>query len=103
MTNVSFVGVVRLNEDGELLCFCYQKDVDAGLCDCQRRFDCPEARVEISIIPGTRPTEMEAAADDQAAKLLSKSVKDTIKSAESIKKGLAQLEKSIQKNSRFRL
>ena len=103
MNNTAFVGVVRLNDEGEMLCFCYQKDVDAGLCDCRRRFDCPEARVEISIIPGTRPSEVEAAATSQASRSLSKSVKDTVKGAEAIKQGLAQLEKSIQKNSRFRV
>lgn len=103
MTNVSFVGVVRLNDEGELLCFCYQKDVEAGLCECRQRFDCPEAQVAVSVITGTRPSEIEAAAIESASRSLAKSVKDTAQGAEAIKQGLAQLEKSIRKNSRFRI
>jgi nucleoid-associated protein YgaU len=103
MNDVSFVGVVRLNEAGEMVCFCYQKDVQAGLCDCKERFDCPEALIEISVIAGTRPSETVETAMGQAEKALSKATQEAEKGAESIKKGLAQLEKSIRQNSRFKI
>lgn len=100
---ISFCGVVRFNEEGQLICFCYEEDVKAGICECQRKFDCPEAKVEISVIPGTRPSEIQKAEINRVNRDFTASMKSTIKSAEKIKEGLSQLEKSIKRNSKFRI
>lgn len=100
---ISFCGVVRVDSNGQLVCFCYEQDVKAGLCECQRKFDCPEAKIDISIIPGTRPSDLEGADLARANRDIESAIKSTVKSAEKIKEGLSQLEKSIKRNSKFRI
>jgi len=100
---MEFMGVARFSEEGELICFCYQEDVEAGLCSCQRKFDCPEAKFTIQVIPGTRPSEVAAAKFKVADKEVKSNLASIVKDAENIKQGLANLEKSIKQNSKFRI
>jgi hypothetical protein len=100
---ISFCGVVRLDSSGQLVCFCYEQDVKAGICECRRKFDCPEAKIDISIIPGTRPSETQGAEIVRVNRDVENAIKSTVKSAEKIKEGLSQLEKAIKRNSKFRI
>jgi len=100
---ISFCGVVRFDSNGQMVCFCYEQDVKAGICECQRKFDCPEAKIDISIIPGTRPSEIQGAEINRTNRDVENAIKSTVKSAEKIKEGLSQLEKAIKRNSKFRI
>lgn len=93
----SFTGVVRLNEHGELVCFCYSRDVELGKCDCRKRFDCPMAEVQITTLPGTRPSELTASKANKPLEDLSSALESATKQTEKIKAGLLEIEKSMRK------
>lgn len=98
----SFIGVVHFNEHGELDCFCYQEEADRGLCVCREKYDCPQAKVSIETIPGTRPSDEPRQALNKANRNLQETAKGLEKSSKKIKEGLRELEKATRKN-RFRL
>lgn len=93
---ISFLGVARFNEDGELICFCYEKDLKQGLCTCREKYDCPLANISVSPIEGSKPS-------DTFSQTIQATNKRLEKSASKIKKGLVELEQAIRKNSRFKL
>lgn len=100
---LSFVARVRLDDEGDLLCFCHQQSPGKPISECQERYDCPEARIEVEVVAGTRPSEQILAVTKQKNRELENTLAGTVKSAEKIKQGLLGLEKSIKRNPRFRI
>lgn len=88
-------GIVNFNEEGEVICFCSYEEYQAGRCACRNRQDCPEAMIEITVIPGTKPSE-------QAKVELEKTFKDVEHGAKTIKQGLYELEKTLRNRKGFR-
>lgn len=86
-------GIVRLNSDGEVVCFCPYDDYLRNRCACRDRFDCPEAMVEFTVIPGTRPSEQDLAPLRKAER----TIKKVTKNINSIKKGISRLERDMRK------
>ena len=99
----SFHGVVRFNEEGELICFCYDTDVQTGRCGCLLLHDCSEAVVEVSIIAGTKPSEKNAKSLARASQGIEDIVDKVSESAGKIKQGLSALEKAIKRNTHFHI
>ena len=92
---MEFRGVVNINEKGEIVCFCSQKEALQGKCLCQERDNCPEAMICIEIIDGTRPSE-------RGIKKIVKTKENIVKDVAKIKEGLSRLEQAVKK-TKFRL
>jgi hypothetical protein len=92
---MEFRGVVNINDVGDVICFCSQKEVLQGKCLCQNRDNCPEAIISIDVIPGSRPSE-------KGTQKITKSQDKLSKEVTKIKEGLSRLEQAV-KGSRFRL
>ena len=90
-----FKGVVNFNTKGEVVCFCAEKEVLQGKCRCKVRYDCPEAIINIEVIPGSKPSE-------RAVQDVEKSGKAVIQDFSKIKESLVKFEKSI-KGTKFRI
>lgn len=92
---MEFRGVVNINEEGEVVCFCSHKEVLQGKCSCQKKYNLPESLISIEVLPGTRPSE-------RGVKKLEDAGEKAIREVNKIKEGLTQLEKSIR-GTKFRL
>jgi hypothetical protein len=92
---MEFRGVVNINEKGEVVCFCSEKEALQGKCLCQTRDNCPDAIISIEVIPGTRPSE-------KGVKKVAKATKDITKEVVKIKEGLSRLEQAVKK-TKFRI
>ena len=57
--NTKFHGIVKFNAVGEVDCFCTYEEYLRKGCACREQFNCPEAMIEITVIPGTRPSDQE--------------------------------------------
>jgi len=90
-----FRGVVNINEQGEIVCFCSQEEAMRGQCGCQNKYDCPEAMISVEVLPGTRPSE-------QGIKQVVVGTERVSKEVTKIKEGLSRLEQAIKK-TKFRL
>lgn len=90
-----FRGVVNINEQGEIVCFCSQEEAMRGQCLCQKKYDCPEAMISVEVLPGTRPSE-------QGIKQVVVGTERVAKEVTKIKEGLSRLEQAIKK-TKFRL
>ena len=94
--SIEFRGVVNIDLDGEVVCFCSQEEALRGKCICQKRDNCPEAIISIEIIQGSRLSERSV---KQIIKTKDKIGKNVIR----IKEGLSRLEQAVKKNNSFRL
>ena len=86
-------GIVRVDENGDTVCFCSYEDYLRGVCGCRERFDCPEAMVDITVIQGTRPSDQ----DLLPLKKAKRNMKKVSKSINSIKQGVSRLERDMKK------
>jgi len=93
-----FHGIVNLDDNGEVVCFCSYAEYEAGRCACRIGKDCPEAMIEISVIPGTKPSEQVTSASRE----LEKTIKDFEHGAKTIKQGLYELEKTLRGRKDFK-
>ncbi len=93
---VEFRGVVNINPQGEVVCFCSTEEALRGKCKCQRDHDCPEAIINFEIIQGSRPSERGVT---KIRKTTAKIDRQVIK----IRESLSQVEKSVKKFSKFRI
>lgn len=98
-----FHGIVLIDKNDEIVCFCSYSDYLQGNCACREKYDCPEAFIEVTVIPGTRPSDK----IKQVVKNVKKASRDVLNNTRrmnnSIKKGLAELEKSVRKAGRFKI
>lgn len=98
-----FHGIVNLDESGEVLCFCSYEEYEAGRCSCRTKYDCPEAMIEIHVIPGTKPSEQATSQISAKSRELKNNLQNIEKSATKIKEGLSNLEKSLKGRKDFRI
>jgi hypothetical protein len=92
---VEFRGVVNINEQGEIVCFCSLEEAMRGHCVCQNKYDCPEAIISVETLPGTKPSE-------KGAKQIVTDTERVAKEVTKIKEGLSRLEQAVRK-TKFRL
>ena len=88
-----FHGIVRMDGAGEVVCFCSYDEYLRNGCGCREKFNCPEAMIEITVIPGTRPLDRSLKPFREAEK----SIQKISKNVSSIKKGLSRLERDMRK------
>jgi len=88
-----FHGIVRLNAVGDVVCFCSYDDYLRNACACREKYDCPEAMVEVTVLPGTRPSEQAL----EPLKKAEREIKKVSKNINSIKKGVSRLERDMRK------
>lgn len=98
-----FHAIVNFDENGEVVCFCSYEEYKAGRCACRHKQDCPEAMIEISVIPGTKPSEQLTTQITQKSRELKSNLQEIEKSATKIKQGLSSLEKSLKGRKDFRI
>jgi len=97
-----FHAIVRFNTNGDLVCFCPYDNYLRGGCGCRDKYDCPEAMIEITVLPKSKPSEQTVNKIKKADKDITKSLKQTEVSLNRIKQGVSRLEKAI-KGTRFRI
>lgn len=95
--------IVNFDDKGEVICFCSYEEYEAGRCACRNKHDCPEALIEINVIPGTKPSEQLASQITQKSRELKNNLQEIEKSATKIKQGLSSLEKSLKGRRDFRI
>ncbi|KKM25941.1 hypothetical protein LCGC14_1589860 [marine sediment metagenome] len=98
----SFRAIVNLDEDGDVTCFCPYENYLKGNCKCRNKFDCPEAMIDITILPKSRPSEQAELGIKKITRELKKSERTMKKANDRIKQGLSQLEKAT-KGTRWRI
>ena len=79
--NTKFHGIVRFDSTGEIVCFCSYEEYLRKGCACRERFDCPEAMIEITVLPGTKPSDRSM----ESLKKAGRKIKKVSKSINSIK------------------
>lgn len=97
-----FHAIVRLDERGDIICFCPYEEYLRGKCGCRERYDCPEAMIDITVLPNSKPSEQGITEIKKGQREIKKTVKAVTKQTNRIKQGVAELEKAIKK-SRFRI
>ena len=95
--------IVNFDNNGEVVCFCSYEEYEAGRCACRNNYDCPEAMIEINVIPGTKPSEQVTSQISAKSRELKSNLRDIEKSASKIKEGLSNLEKSLKGRKDFRI
>ena len=98
----AFRAIVNIDKDGDVTCFCPYDNYLKGHCECRDKFDCPEAMIEITVLPKSRPSEQAQAGIKKVTKDLKDSNREIKKANNRIKQGLSQLEKAT-KNTRWRI
>lgn len=97
-----FHGIVNFNAAGEVICFCSYEEYLRGKCVCRETKDCPEAMIEITVLPNSTPVQKNVREIKKAHKEVSKALKKATEQTNRIKQGVTRLEKAI-KGSRFKL
>ena len=98
----SFRAIVNLDVDGDVTCFCPYDNYLKGDCECRDKFDCPEAMIEITVLPKSRPSEQVGIEIKKVARDLKNSERSIKKANDRIKQGLSELEKAT-KGNRWRI
>lgn len=98
----SFRAIVNLDEDGDVTCFCPYENYLKGNCSCRDKFDCPEAMIDITVLPNSRPSEQARTEIKKVTKSLKDSEREVKKASDRIKQGLSHLEKAT-KGNRWRI
>ena len=93
-----FHALVNLNSEGDILCFCPYDEYLQGLCKCRDQFDCPEAIIEVTVLPKSRPSEQETQDLRRVTREAKRVDKELKKTSHRIKQGVGRLEKAIQKS-----
>ena len=99
---MQFHAIVRFDAQGDVICFCPYEEYLRGKCACREKYDCPEAMVDITVLPNSRPSEQGLQEIKKEQREIKQTLKKVTKQSSRIKQGVAQLEKAI-KNSRFRI
>lgn len=98
----SFRAIVNVDEEGDVTCFCPYENYLKGNCECRDQFDCPEAMIEITVLPNSRPSAQAKLGIKKIERELKKSGRTVKKANDRIKQGLSQLEKAT-KGNRWRI
>lgn len=97
-----FHGIVNFNDKGDVICFCSYDEYLCGECKCRDKFDCPEAIIEITVLPNSKPSQQEVQTIKKVERQVDKTIKRMVQETNRIKQGVTKLEKAI-KNSHFRI
>lgn len=97
-----FRAIVNLDHKGEILCFCPYDEYLQGKCVCREDYDCPEAIIEVNVLPKSRPSDKRVEEITKATKQVQKVDKELKKSKDRIKQGVRRLEEA-SKSTRWRI
>ncbi len=97
-----FHGIVNFNASGEVVCFCSYEEYLRGKCVCREENDCPEAMIEITVLPNSRPSQQSTQEIKKAQRETTKALQKVTGQTNRIKQGVTRLERAI-KGSRFRI
>jgi hypothetical protein len=98
----NFHAIVRFDSQGELVCFCAYEDYLRGECGCREKYNCPEAMIDITVLPQSRPSERGLKKMTKVTKEANQAFKKVAEETNRIKQGVSKLEKAI-KGTRFRI
>ncbi len=99
----SFRAIVNVDEDGDITCFCPYENYLKGNCRCRNEgIDCPEGIMDITVMPNSRPSDLEVIEIRKATRKISESKREFKKATDRIKQGVSQLEK-VTKSNRWRI
>ncbi len=97
-----FHGIVNFNTAGQVVCFCSYEEYLRGKCVCREKNDCPEAMIEITVLPNSKPSQQRRQEVKKLEKQATKTLKKVTAQTNRIKQGVTRLEKAI-KGSRFKI
>ena len=95
---VSHHVLINIDEDGAILCFCPYESYLLGDCGCRGKNNCPEATLEITVLPNSRPSDQTMGGIKQITRDLKQMSKNAKKANDRIKQGVAQIEKVVRSN-----
>lgn len=98
MGSSRFRAIVNLDDKGEITCFCPYEEYLQGLCVCREQYDCPEAMIEITVLPNSRPSDKGVSEIKKSAREVKKAERDLKKATDRIKQGVGRLEKATRGN-----
>lgn len=102
MPSSRFRAIVKLDDKEEIECFCPYDEYLQGKCVCREEFDCPEAFIEVTVLPNSRPSDKTASVIKKSARETKKAERELKKATDRIKQGVNRLEKAT-KGSRWRI
>lgn len=97
-----FHGIVNMNSAGEVICFCSYEEYLRGKCVCREKHDCPEAMIEITVLPNSKPSEQSVQEIKKVQKQTSGALRKALAQTNQIKQGVSRLEQAI-KGTRFKI
>jgi hypothetical protein len=97
-----FHAIVRFDSRGEMVCFCPYEDYLRGQSECRDKYNCPEAMLEITVLPGSKPSEQGLRKVRKVTKEITQTFKKATEETNRIKQGVTRLEKAIR-DSRYRI
>ncbi|MBD3260348.1 MAG: hypothetical protein GF334_01500 [Candidatus Altiarchaeales archaeon] len=98
MESNRFRVIVNQDSKGEILCFCPYDEYLKGLCVCREKYDCPEAIIELTVLPNSRPSDKVVAAVEKGKREVKSAEREIKRSADRIKQGVNRLERVAGKN-----
>jgi len=84
-------------EEGVVTCFCKLSDWKSKQYKCRVIYNCPEALLDVKVLPFTRPSDEIKASVNTAIKSITKSTAAFGAAPNKIKQGIVGLEKAIEK------
>lgn len=97
-----FRAIVNLDDQGEINCFCPYEEYLEGLCVCREQFNCPEAIIEVTVLPNSRPSDKGVSEIKKASRETKQAGRDLKKATDRIKQGVNRLEK-VTRGNRWRI
>lgn len=102
MKSSKFRAIVKLDEKGEIECFCPYDEYLKGICTCREEYNCPEAYIEITVLPNSRPSDKVLGIIKNNKREVKKVERQIKKETDRIKQGINQIERA-SKNTRWRI
>jgi hypothetical protein len=96
-----FLGFASTDESG-VTCFCTYDPSTGVEPPCRKQYNCAEAHVAVTVLPKSRPSDDMTATLRQANSNMKRATKGAHRHTQEIKRGVANLEKSI-KRIRFKV
>lgn len=98
MSSSRFRAVVKIDDRGELECFCSYDEYLQGKCVCREEFNCPEAFIEVTVLPNSRPSDKGVSVLKKSMRETKKAGRDLKRATDRIKQGVNRLEKVTRGN-----
>lgn len=98
MSSSRFRAIVKMDDKGEIECFCPYDEYLRGQCVCREEYNCPEAFIEVTVLPNSRPSDKVASVIKKSSRETKRVERDLKRTTDRIKQGVNRLEKATKRN-----